>query len=139
MSGQDGSRGPTDDGEGEIQSSSTKRHVSAGGIAGGAVMFAVLYILDKLRPSRRRKDEEERTNQMPASQTPAAGTIEAITGPRPAPPGIHESVSSPWPMVLAGAIAFTAFGVVTSYAFSLFGIIVMVVTIVGWVGEMLSE
>ena len=139
MSGQNNDRRPANDDESGNQTSSAKRRFSAGGAVGGAVMFAILYVVDKLRPSRRRKDHEEETKQTPASETPAAGTLEAITGVRPAPPGVHMSVSSPWPMVLAGAIAFTAFGVVTSYAFSIFGIIVMVVAIVGWVGEMLSE
>jgi len=125
--------------DGGERTPSRKRRFSVGGVAGGAVMFVVLYVVDKLRPSRRHKDKSNSPTQIPASETPAAGTLEAITGPRPAPPGVHMSVSSPWPMVLAGAIAFTAFGIVTSYAFSLFGIVVMVVAIVGWVAELLSE
>ncbi len=139
MSDQNNDRRPANGDESGNQPSTTKRRFSPGGAVGGGVMFAILYVVDKLRPSRRRKGNDDETKQVPASETPAAGTLEAITGVRPAPPGVHMSVSSPWPMVLAGAIAFTAFGIVTNYAFSLFGVIVMVVAIVGWVGEMLSE
>jgi len=140
MSGQHEARRPVDgNDEAENQSSSNRRKFSVGGVVGGAVMFVVLYVADKIRPSKRRRDDGGQPQQIPAPDAPAAGTLEAITGPRPAPPGVHMAVSSPWPMVLAGAIAFTAFGVVTSYVFSLFGIVVMVVAIVGWVAEMLGE
>ncbi|MGA7672274.1 MAG: hypothetical protein WBW04_17755 [Nitrolancea sp.] len=140
MSGQYEDRRPGDGNEeGADQSSSNSRKFSVGGVVGGAVMFVVLFVADKIRPSRRRTDDGGQPQQIPAADAPAAGTLEAITGPRPAPPGVHMAVSSPWPMVLAGAIAFTAFGVVTSYVFSLFGIVVMVVAIVGWVAEMLGE
>jgi membrane associated rhomboid family serine protease len=126
-----------DDHHGDGGDSAVKKSIF--GVVGGAVMFAVLYVVDKLRPSKRHKNDESVPGQVPASETPAAGELESITGPIPAPPGIHESVSSPWPMVLAGAVAFTAFGIVTNYAFSLFGIVAMVIAIVGWVGELLNE
>lgn len=111
----------------------------SGGLIGGALMFALLYVVDKLRPGQRRGDDAERSKQIDAEQSPAAGTIESIAGTYPAPPGVHASVSSHWPIVVAAAIAFTAFGVVTNYAFCVIGMVVLVVGIVGWAGEMIRE
>lgn len=74
-----------------------------------------------------------------ASRAPMAGSNEMISGGHPDPLGVHQPASSIWPMVIAGAVAFTAFGIVTNYAFSAFGVVVMVVGIIGWVGELLHE
>ena len=102
-------------------------------------MVALLLFAGRLRPSRRRTREEAAANQVPAPETPVAGSYESGAGSHSTPPGVHEPISSPWPMVVAGAIAFTAFGLITNYAFTLFGGVVLIVGIVGWLGEMIRE
>ena len=74
-----------------------------------------------------------------AEESPVAGEIETIASTAAAPPGVQESISSLWPIVVAGAIAFSAFGVVTNFAFCAIGVVVLIVGIVGWAGEMIRE
>jgi hypothetical protein len=47
-------------------------------------------------------------------------------------PAGHASV---WPVVCAGGIALLAFGVLTSLVFSLAGALLLVWSLVGWLGE----
>jgi hypothetical protein len=52
---------------------------------------------------------------------------------------LHLPRPSVWPAVLAAGIGFMLFGIVTSYWFSAFGVVVMVWALAGWVGELLHE
>jgi hypothetical protein len=47
----------------------------------------------------------------------------------------HLPDPSIWPIVCAGGIALIAFGLLTSLAFSLVGVLLLAASIVGWVGE----
>lgn len=108
-------------------------------MVGGAVIFAVLYVVDRLRPSRRRERHGTGVEPVPAAKARLAENRGSSAGYQPAPPGVHAPVSSPWPLVVAGATAFTAFGLITNYAFTMVGVVLLIVGIVGWVGELIRE
>jgi cell division protein FtsX len=44
---------------------------------------------------------------------------------------------SVWPVVLAGGIALLLFGVVTSFSFSVLGVLLIVGALTGWIGDLL--
>jgi hypothetical protein len=52
---------------------------------------------------------------------------------------MNESLSSPkysyWPIVLAAAVAFIAIGIVWNIVISVFGLVMLLVAIVGWIWE----
>lgn len=83
------------------------------------------------------EDSESRT-QVPSGDV-VSGTFAVSGRERAAPSNLHEPVASIWPMVLAGGIAFTAFGLVTSIAISIVAVVVMIIAIIGWSGELLNE
>lgn len=96
-------------------------------------------------PENRSPETDEATSERSEPQRQVSsgneggGQFAVSGGERAAPSALHEPVSSIWPMVLAGAIAFTAFGLVTSIAISIVAIVVMIIAIVGWAGELLNE
>ncbi len=47
--------------------------------------------------------------------------------------------SSVWPFVLAGGLTLLALGVLTSYAFSVLGALLVAVSLGGWIGELRRE
>jgi hypothetical protein len=49
---------------------------------------------------------------------------------------IHLPSPSLWPFVVGGAVTLLAFGVVTSFAFSLMGFVLLVWGLIGWVREL---
>jgi hypothetical protein len=49
---------------------------------------------------------------------------------------IHLPSPSYWPFVVGGAVTLLAFGVVTSFAFSLMGAVLLVWGLIGWVQEL---
>ena len=57
-------------------------------------------------------------------------------------PATHEHATedtierSMWPMVLSGGVTLIAFGMVTSYVFSVVGVVVLAVGLFGWMGEL---
>ena len=51
-------------------------------------------------------------------------------------PEIHLPEPSVWPVVCAAGITLLLFGVVTSYAFSALGALLMVVSLAGWIAEL---
>lgn len=51
----------------------------------------------------------------------------------PAPEKLPEPTS--WPFLMALGVTFLLFGVVTSYLFSAVGFLLMIVSITGWIGE----
>jgi hypothetical protein len=57
----------------------------------------------------------------------------------PAPSTQHPTPSSVWPVVLAAGLTLALFGlVVWTPAFSIVGIVVLVVGIIGWVRELVD-
>jgi len=54
-------------------------------------------------------------------------------------PDIHMPPPSYWPISLAGGLVLIAIGVVSSFAISLVGIIVLLVSIGGWAMENRTE
>ena len=55
------------------------------------------------------------------------------------PPHAEAPVASVWPFVLSGGFALLLFGVVTSAAFSVLGVVLLVWAIGGWLGELRHE
>jgi hypothetical protein len=49
---------------------------------------------------------------------------------------LHLPAPSVWPFVIGGAVTLLAFGVTTSFAFSLMGAVLLVWGLIGWVREM---
>jgi hypothetical protein len=54
-------------------------------------------------------------------------------------PDIHVPGPSFWPIVLAGGLVLIAIGVVSSFTFSIVGILVLLMAIGGWAMENRSE
>jgi len=54
-------------------------------------------------------------------------------------PDIHIPGPSFWPIVLAGGLVLIAIGVVSSFTFSIVGIIILLTAIGGWAMENRSE
>lgn len=50
--------------------------------------------------------------------------------------GLHLPAPSVWPVVCAAGVTLLLFGVVTSLAFSVAGIVVIAAALSGWVGEL---
>ena len=48
----------------------------------------------------------------------------------------HLPSPSVWPFVLGGGVALAAFGVATSYAFCLFGAVLFIWALAGWIGDL---
>lgn len=44
-----------------------------------------------------------------------------------------------WPVVLASGVTFAAAGVVTSAVLFVFGVVLVIVSLVGWIGELTKE
>ncbi len=109
---------------------------------GGTIMFGLLYLLDRFRPSSRRRYQEQSREPAPPEEIDHArtgGTYETIATDYPAPPGVHEAPSSYWPLVVAAGIAFLFWGIGTRFAFSVFGVAIFVIGFIGWMRELLSE
>jgi hypothetical protein len=49
---------------------------------------------------------------------------------------VHLPSPSVWPFVVGGAVTLLAFGVTTSFAFSLMGAVLLVWGLIGWVKDM---
>jgi hypothetical protein len=60
---------------------------------------------------------------------------------RVSPPSAHPHLPEPtyWPATLAFGITLLAWGIVTTYAISLVGLLVICVAIGGWIGDLLHE
>jgi hypothetical protein len=76
-------------------------------------------------------------------QSPRPDEI-AATGETPeelaaAHAGIHLPKPTIWPFVVGLGIAVVAFGFVTSWWFAGLGIVVLVVGVAGWIGDLLHE
>ncbi len=77
--------------------------------------------------------------------TEALPTIVSVHGHTFQPkPGWHvydEELPRPtyWPVVMGVAITFLAFGVVTSLIISAVGVLMFIVSLVGWIGELRNE
>ena len=54
-------------------------------------------------------------------------------------PDIHVPGPSFWPIVLAGGLALIAIGVVSSFTFSIVGILILLTAIGGWAMENRAE
>jgi hypothetical protein len=54
-------------------------------------------------------------------------------------PDIHIPGPSFWPIVLAGGLVLTAIGVVSSFTFSIVGILILLTAIGGWAMENRAE
>jgi hypothetical protein len=48
----------------------------------------------------------------------------------------HEIEPSPWPFVTAGGMSLLLFGMATTYAFSVLGLLIMALGIARWIGDM---
>ena len=51
----------------------------------------------------------------------------------------HLPAPSVWPVVVGAGVALSLFGIVTSLAFSLLGLVLLLVGIGGWIGELRHE
>ncbi len=116
-----------------------------------------MFLVDKIRPGRRSRfhveeqgdgyiiqgleldDNREQAPHFAATESRGGGYFETAAGLYDAPPGVHEAPHSVWPAVIAASVALALFGLVTSYAFSLFGLVVFIVGVGGWVSELLDE
>jgi Cytochrome c oxidase subunit IV len=54
-------------------------------------------------------------------------------------PDIHVPGPSFWPIVLAGGLALIAIGIISSFTFSILGILILLTAIGGWAAENRSE
>ena len=129
-------------------------------VVGGGVMFGVMFVLHRLRPNRRRRQwaalEEEGISPEQAGlgetagddagaprirviESVGAGHFETAAGLYDAPPGVHEAPHSIWPIVVAAGVALGLFGLITSYAFTVFGLVIFVAGVTGWVSELVDE
>jgi hypothetical protein len=54
-------------------------------------------------------------------------------------PDIHIPLPSFWPILLAGGLVLIVIGVVSSFIFSILGIIVLLITVGGWAMENRAE
>ncbi len=52
---------------------------------------------------------------------------------------VHLPAPSAWPFVLGGGITLLAFGILTNGIFSLVGLVLMAVSIGGWIQELRHE
>jgi hypothetical protein len=55
------------------------------------------------------------------------------------PPGVHLPRPTVWPLALAWGISLILAGVVIHLGFTVFGIVVVVLAIRGWIREILDE
>ncbi len=53
-----------------------------------------------------------------------------------APPDIHLPRPTIWPMVLAGGVALILGGIILNLLFTLAGLVVLAIALVGWVQEL---
>jgi hypothetical protein len=51
----------------------------------------------------------------------------------------HLPAPTVWPAVLASGVTFAAMGLITSPLLIAFGVVVVIVSIGGWIGELLKE
>lgn len=110
----------------------------------GSAMLVLLFLIDRLRPRRQVESANEslavRTNAAPASSgQPRDQPASATTSEHPSSPAEYEMTSSIWPAVVGAGITLTAFGVVTNVTFSIFGALVFIGGVSGWVGELIRE
>ncbi len=66
---------------------------------------------------------------MDEQRHPATDEVEVVHLPSP----------SAWPFVLGGGVTLLAFGVLTNVVFSVVGLVLMVVSIGGWIQELRYE
>ncbi|MBA2450969.1 MAG: hypothetical protein H0V51_23390 [Chloroflexi bacterium] len=52
---------------------------------------------------------------------------------------IHLPSPSAWPCVCAGGITLVFFGILTSFVFSVVGVLLIALALAGWIGELRHE
>ncbi|MGI8485463.1 MAG: hypothetical protein ACR2OU_14515 [Thermomicrobiales bacterium] len=74
-------------------------------------------------------------------QDPARDTASIVPGPpdQEQAAAIHMPAPSIWPIVSAFGITMIGFGFLTRVEFWMFGVIVLIVSLWGWIGEMRHE
>ena len=81
--------------------------------------------------------DDDRSSPERERRTAGSATGAIRTDDPSAPPAEFKSISSIWPAVVAAGVTLTAFGIVTSMTFSIFGLLVFISGVIGWAGELI--
>lgn len=92
-------------------------------------------------PAVTRQVDSEPDNREPAATAARAGSSPEADIPAEAEhqegSGVHLPAPTYWPAVFGFGLALIMFGLVTNHAFTLVGVLLIIASLIGWIGDLL--